>query len=444
MSSTVYSDSDSESRDEYGGDSIKKLDKKSRLRKAGAIVGGGLAAAALAKVAYDINSLNRKDDKESQNLRIMKSQTLMIKIALRLQKVPINTLEKFQVLYRVFASFYGKNNENTKKVKSYLEYLYSKHDDKSNFILCVALSGSNNPKLTNIIDDNITFKQKMEISKLFNNFESFETNTEQETIFDDGIRSLGDVHHKAEYNMDIDFTLMLILQDFGNLQKVIYNYKSVFDKNIQFVFPKNLKSLEFKPQFEFSELYTEHNILPENLESLTLCGFNQNIENIKFPKNLKSLTFSDYEFRTSSFSERTQTTKLSFNHKIQPGTFPNTLTRLTFGANFNQEIDKQNLPPNLKYLELGDRFSIKNAEFQNLIETLKISKYSYRDLGDDDDVFKDKFYLEKFEKIIIHSIFQSKTFNIREGVGKKIKEWVKISTRTRGVTNRVKTFARGN
>jgi hypothetical protein len=81
--------------------------------------------------------------------------------------------------------------------------------------------------------------------------------------------------------------------------------------------------------------------LPDGLQSLTFgYEFNQNMEKVPLPSGLQSLTFG-YEF----------------NQNMEKVALPSGLQSLTFGGLFNQNMEKVALPSGLQSLTFGKMFN---------------------------------------------------------------------------------------
>lgn len=101
-------------------------------------------------------------------------------------------------------------------------------------------------------------------------------------------------------------------------------------------FPSLLVELHIKE----INILIEKGVLPETLKKLSFeSNFNQNISGI-FPKNLLTLELGN-----------------NFDTTVKEGDLPDTLVHLNFGEEFNQYIGKNVLPKNLKELIFGDKYN---------------------------------------------------------------------------------------
>jgi len=185
-----------------------------------------------------------------------------------------------------------------------------------------------------------------------------------------------------------------------------------FDNNLHGVLPSTLHSLIFKEDIRY-ELYDDEdtfdrvhsdrddwigywdykaeyplrtrfagilnaNTLPKNIKVLVLGNFDTEIEDT-YPKQLEHLTFGK-DFNQFVNTQELPRTLLSltfgetFNRPINLHFLPPHLELLTFGDSFNQPMDVHFLPPHLQSLTFGDSFN-QEINTQQLPTTLTFLKF---------------------------------------------------------------------
>ena len=104
--------------------------------------------------------------------------------------------------------------------------------------------------------------------------------------------------------------------------------------------------------------------LPRKLTHLEFDVFDRTVSFMSFPKTLKSISFG-YEF----------------NQNIDNVSFPKGLTHLKFGQSFNQGIEYPvTFPESLTHLKFGDSFNQKIAYFPKSLTHLKFGRSFGRSL----------------------------------------------------------------
>lgn len=87
--------------------------------------------------------------------------------------------------------------------------------------------------------------------------------------------------------------------------------------------------------------YTTNLVLPESLETITFGkNFNVNIDYIKFYNNLRIITFGD-----------------AFNQPLENVSFPQSVLTISFGDSFDKSLNNVKLPTNLQTLKFGKNFN---------------------------------------------------------------------------------------
>lgn len=129
-------------------------------------------------------------------------------------------------------------------------------------------------------------------------------------------------------------------------------YNGDLDKK---VLPKGIKEIEFdlKTLLNLNASFNRLiDYLPDTLEKLSLsAGFNQEIE--KLPKNLIYLSFRNGYY----------------NQPIDNIIFPDNLKTIIFGSEFNQSIDA--LPDTIEHITLGIRFKQKINKYPKSLKSLE-------------------------------------------------------------------------
>ncbi len=104
-------------------------------------------------------------------------------------------------------------------------------------------------------------------------------------------------------------------------------------------------------------------VLPPKLARLNLgrSRFNRPLTSLLHITNLQKLKLAHYNLPTERFPSSLVDLRFrfAFNHPLQEGMFPQNLTRLCFGEEFNQEVDF--LPHGLLYLGFKGRFNRRIA-----------------------------------------------------------------------------------
>lgn len=126
------------------------------------------------------------------------------------------------------------------------------------------------------------------------------------------------------------------------------NYKKARQKGIENItsvydYDGDFKDIEGVKELKLSDTFVGNiTYLPNSLTHLTFGNeFNQNISYIQFPENLTHLTFGN-----------------EFNQRITNVRFPENLTHLTFGKYFNQPITTNvTFPSTLTHLTFGNNFN---------------------------------------------------------------------------------------
>ena len=103
-------------------------------------------------------------------------------------------------------------------------------------------------------------------------------------------------------------------------------------------------------------------VLPNSLQSLTLdFGFNDSLQNMKWPTTLRSLTFGhafNQILTGMAFPAGLEhlTFGYAFNRSVEGLAFPAGLQRLKFGHSFDQSVERMTLPLGIQSLTFGPRF----------------------------------------------------------------------------------------
>ncbi|EFA81002.1 FNIP repeat-containing protein [Heterostelium album PN500] len=157
-----------------------------------------------------------------------------------------------------------------------------------------------------------------------------------------------------------------------------YGFNQVFTKG---VLPSSLKSLTMGGYNH--EL--EGNELPQHLEELELSFYTQSIQAEVFPSTIKSLTLGtfsngfDQQLAVGVLPQSLERLRFgSFNQKIGTDVLPNTLKTLSFDRNFNQPFNIGVLPPSLESLSLPPNYNhvFKQDVLPHLIKSLNLDDYS--------------------------------------------------------------------
>lgn len=156
----------------------------------------------------------------------------------------------------------------------------------------------------------------------------------------------------GSYNQPLDcikFPLMLKSLTLGD------SYSQPLD---EVIFPPGLKTIRFNNSI--SKYFVGIN-LPEGLEEIIFGHYNfPYIHYIKFPDNLKKITFDvGHCYKKDD----------DFLINLSKITFPKNLEEIEFLGSFNESLDTINFPPNLKKLSLGKFFT---QHLNNLPTNLEI------------------------------------------------------------------------
>ena len=160
-----------------------------------------------------------------------------------------------------------------------------------------------------------------------------------------------------DHNFNEDPRIILNGNDSRVSGIVSINFGTNFNQPIDnVVWPPNLKTLKFGKKFNQRIDGVQ---FPRSLEMISFGkDFNQPIENVRWTSDLKKLVFGD-----------------NFNQPIENVIFPDTLEDISFGKDFNQPIENVQWPNSLQVLFFLGSFNqpIENVRWTSNLETLVLS-----------------------------------------------------------------------
>ncbi len=129
---------------------------------------------------------------------------------------------------------------------------------------------------------------------------------------------------------------------------------------------------------DFTDVKPSDVRFPGRLRELNIgAEFNGFASELKFPRGLQRLIFSDFFDDPLDFRLPTHLTELTlgscFNHPLDEVKFPTTLRRLVFGDEFDQPLC--NLPSGLLELELGDGYCRPLVDLPATLQKLTLGYY---------------------------------------------------------------------
>lgn len=134
--------------------------------------------------------------------------------------------------------------------------------------------------------------------------------------------------------------------------------------------PENLEYLYINPDYsdEKTKIIPEDIKIPESVKILVFGNnFEQSLNNIKLPVNLRKLSFNGKNLLDCNGDYET-----CYNKSLNGTQLPQNLEHLDMGCKYNQSFYGVKLPDSIKYLNLGSDYdqSLKNIELPKSLKTL--------------------------------------------------------------------------